>query len=113
MVGSCRAVAPLMQLATFTQTLSGMSAEASHHPSPGAASAYARSGPYQRRDLQSPFLFCHVLGPQIISKLIVGGHLNVLDAIQSGQVELDGNIDELVEFLNLFDNISVSVNGIG
>jgi alkyl sulfatase BDS1-like metallo-beta-lactamase superfamily hydrolase len=46
-------------------------------------------------------------------KLIVGGHLNVLDAIQSGQAELSGDIDDLVAFLNLFDNVSVSTNGIG
>jgi alkyl sulfatase BDS1-like metallo-beta-lactamase superfamily hydrolase len=46
-------------------------------------------------------------------KLIVGGHLNVLDAIQSGQAELSGDIDELVAFLNLFDNVSVSTIGIG
>jgi alkyl sulfatase BDS1-like metallo-beta-lactamase superfamily hydrolase len=46
-------------------------------------------------------------------KLIVGGQLNVLDAIQSGQAELSGDIDELVAFLNLFDNVSVSTNGIG
>jgi hypothetical protein len=36
-----------------------------------------------------------------------------LDAIQSGQAELDGDIDELVEFLNLFDNVSVATHGIG
>jgi alkyl sulfatase BDS1-like metallo-beta-lactamase superfamily hydrolase len=46
-------------------------------------------------------------------KLIVGGQLNVLDAIQSGQAELSGDIDELVAFLNLFDNVSVSTIGIG
>jgi alkyl sulfatase BDS1-like metallo-beta-lactamase superfamily hydrolase len=46
-------------------------------------------------------------------KLIVGGHLNVLDAIQSGQAELDGDIDTLVDFLNLFDNVSVATRGIG
>ena len=46
-------------------------------------------------------------------KLIVGGHLDILDAIQSGQAELDGNMDELVEFLNLFDNLTVNTNGIG
>jgi alkyl sulfatase BDS1-like metallo-beta-lactamase superfamily hydrolase len=40
-------------------------------------------------------------------KLIVGGHLKVLDAIQSGQAELTGNVDDLVEFLNLFDNVSL------
>jgi alkyl sulfatase BDS1-like metallo-beta-lactamase superfamily hydrolase len=46
-------------------------------------------------------------------KLIVGGHLNVLDAVESGQAELSGDIDELVAFLNLFDNVSVSTHGIG
>jgi len=46
-------------------------------------------------------------------KLVVGGHLGILDVIESGQAELDGNIDELVEFLNLFDNVSVSTSGIG
>jgi alkyl sulfatase BDS1-like metallo-beta-lactamase superfamily hydrolase len=46
-------------------------------------------------------------------KLIVGGHLKVLDAIESGQAELDGNTDDLVEFLNLFDNVTVSTNAIG
>ena len=46
-------------------------------------------------------------------KLIIGGHLNVLDAIESGQAELDGNTDDLVEFLNLFDNVTVSTNAIG
>ena len=46
-------------------------------------------------------------------KLIVGGHLGVLDAIDSGQAELSGNVDELVDFLNLFDNVSVSTIGIG
>ena len=46
-------------------------------------------------------------------KLIVGGHLGILDAIDSGQVEFTGDIDELVDFLNLFDNVSVSTLGIG
>jgi alkyl sulfatase BDS1-like metallo-beta-lactamase superfamily hydrolase len=46
-------------------------------------------------------------------KLIVGGHLNVLDAIESGQAELDGNTDDLVAFLSLFDNVTVSTNAIG
>jgi len=40
-------------------------------------------------------------------KLIVGGHLGILDAVESGQVELDGDIDDLVDFLNLFDNLSL------
>jgi len=46
-------------------------------------------------------------------KLIVGGHLDILDAIKSGQAQLDGNVDELVAFLNLFDNLSVQTHGIG
>ena len=46
-------------------------------------------------------------------KLIVGGHLNILDAIESGQAEFSGDIDELVDFVNMFDNISVSTHGIG
>jgi alkyl sulfatase BDS1-like metallo-beta-lactamase superfamily hydrolase len=46
-------------------------------------------------------------------KLIVGGHLNILDAIQSGHVELDGDVNNLVDFLNLFDSLSVQTHGIG
>ncbi len=46
-------------------------------------------------------------------KLIVGGHLNILDAMQSGQVELDGDADDLVDFMYLFDNLSVQTHGIG
>ncbi len=46
-------------------------------------------------------------------KLIVGGHLGILDAVESGQAELSGDIDDLVDFLNLFDNISVQTHGIG
>ena len=46
-------------------------------------------------------------------KLIVGGHLNILDAIESGQADLDGDIDELIEFIHLFDVVSVNSNGIG
>jgi alkyl sulfatase BDS1-like metallo-beta-lactamase superfamily hydrolase len=45
-------------------------------------------------------------------KLIVGGHLEILDAIESGQVELTGNVDNLVDFLNLFDNFSLRTNEI-
>jgi len=45
-------------------------------------------------------------------KLIVGGHLGILDAVESGQVELDGDIDDLVDFLNLFDNLSLRTNEI-
>jgi len=45
-------------------------------------------------------------------KLIVGGHLEILDAIESGQVELTGNVDDLVDFLNLFDNFSLRTNEI-
>jgi len=43
-------------------------------------------------------------------KLIVGGHLGILDAIESGQAELSGDIDDLVDFLNLFDNLSLRTN---
>ncbi len=43
-------------------------------------------------------------------KLIVGGHLGVLDAIESGQAEFDGNVDELIEFLDLFDKLSLRTN---
>ena len=43
-------------------------------------------------------------------KLIVDGHLGVLDAIESGQAKLSGDIDELVEFLNLFDKLSLRTN---
>jgi len=46
-------------------------------------------------------------------KLIVGGHLGILDAIESGQAELSGDIDDLVDFLNLFDNLSLRTNEIG
>ena len=46
-------------------------------------------------------------------KLIVGGHLNILDAIESGQAELTGNTDDIVTFLSLFDNVTVSTNIIG
>ena len=46
-------------------------------------------------------------------KLIVGGYLGILDAIESGQAELSGDIDELVDFLNLFDNFSLVTNEIG
>ena len=46
-------------------------------------------------------------------KLIVGGHLSIFDAIESGQVEFDGDVDELVDFVNLFDNVTVSEHGIG
>jgi alkyl sulfatase BDS1-like metallo-beta-lactamase superfamily hydrolase len=46
-------------------------------------------------------------------KLIVGGHLNILDAIESGQVELEGDVHNLVNFMNLFDNLSVHTHGIG
>jgi alkyl sulfatase BDS1-like metallo-beta-lactamase superfamily hydrolase len=43
-------------------------------------------------------------------KLIVGGHLGVLDVIESGQAEFDGDVDELVDFLNLFDKLSLRTN---
>ena len=43
-------------------------------------------------------------------KLIVGGHLGILDAVESGQAELSGDMDELVDFLNLFDNLSLRTN---
>jgi len=46
-------------------------------------------------------------------KLIVGGHLGILDAVESGQAELSGDIDDLVDFLNLFDNLSLRTNEIG
>jgi len=46
-------------------------------------------------------------------KLIVGGHLGIFDAIDSRQVELTGNVNDLVDFLNLFDNLSVQTHGIG
>ena len=46
-------------------------------------------------------------------KLIVGKHLDILDAIESGQVEFNGNVNNLVEFINLFDNVSVNSHGIG
>jgi len=46
-------------------------------------------------------------------KLIVGGHLGILDAIESGQAELSGDVDDLVDFLNLFDNLSLRTNEIG
>ena len=46
-------------------------------------------------------------------KLIVGGHLSILDAIKSGQAEFTGNKNELVNFIGLFDNLTVSDQGIG
>ena len=46
-------------------------------------------------------------------KLIVGGHLDILDAIESGQAEFNGDVNDLVDILNLFDNISISEHGIG
>jgi len=46
-------------------------------------------------------------------KLIVGGHLGVLDAIDSGQAEFTGEENNLVEFLNLFDNLTIHTHGIG
>jgi alkyl sulfatase BDS1-like metallo-beta-lactamase superfamily hydrolase len=46
-------------------------------------------------------------------KLIVGGHLGILDAVDSGEAQLSGEINDLVDFLELFDNLSVSTHGIG
>ena len=46
-------------------------------------------------------------------KLIVGGHLGIFDAIESEQVELTGNVTDLVDFLNMFDNLTVQTHGIG
>ncbi len=46
-------------------------------------------------------------------KLIVGGHLSILDAIESGEAEFSGETNDLVKFLELFDNLSVSSHGIG
>jgi len=46
-------------------------------------------------------------------KLIVGGHLNISDAIESGQVKFIGEKNDLVNFLNLFDNLTVHTHGIG
>jgi len=43
-------------------------------------------------------------------KLIVGGHLGILDAVESGHAKLSGDIDELVVFLNLFDILSLRTN---
>ena len=46
-------------------------------------------------------------------KLIVGGHLSILDAIESEQVEFTGDQNDLVDFLNLFDNVNIQSHGIG
>ncbi len=46
-------------------------------------------------------------------KQIVGGFLSIEDALDSGQVELFGDTDEITSFINLFDNISVQSQGIG
>jgi alkyl sulfatase BDS1-like metallo-beta-lactamase superfamily hydrolase len=46
-------------------------------------------------------------------KLIVGGHLGILDAVESGQAEFSGDITDLVDFLNLFDSLSLRTNAIG
>jgi len=43
-------------------------------------------------------------------KLMLGGHLAILDAVESGQVEFSGDIDDLVDFLNLFDIVSLRTN---
>ena len=46
-------------------------------------------------------------------KQIIGGNLGILDAIESGQIEFTGDKDDLVEFLSLFDNVTVNTYGIG
>jgi len=45
-------------------------------------------------------------------KQIVGGHLGILDAIQTGKANFVGNQNDLVNFINLFDNLTVQPHGI-
>ena len=46
-------------------------------------------------------------------KLIVGGHLGIVDAIESGQAELTGEMNELVDFIELFDILTFNDHGVG
>ena len=46
-------------------------------------------------------------------KQIVGGHLSIAEAIESEQGEFYGNADDIVEFIELFDDLSVQAQGIG
>jgi alkyl sulfatase BDS1-like metallo-beta-lactamase superfamily hydrolase len=45
-------------------------------------------------------------------KQIVGGHLGILDAIETGKANFVGNQNDLVNFINLFDNLTVQPHGI-
>ena len=46
-------------------------------------------------------------------KLIVGGHLTIANAMDSGQIELSGELDDLAEFFSMFDPLTVSATGTG
>ena len=45
-------------------------------------------------------------------KQIVGGHLSIIDAIQTGQAKFVGNQDDLTDFIKLFDNLTIQKHGI-
>jgi len=45
-------------------------------------------------------------------KLIVGGHLSILNAIQTGQANFTGNQSDLVDFIELFDNLTIQTHGV-
>ncbi len=46
-------------------------------------------------------------------KQIVGGHMTLLEAIQKQNVKFVGNANELIEFIELFDDLTVQNQGIG
>jgi len=46
-------------------------------------------------------------------KLIVGGHLTIANAMDSGQIELSGELDDLAEFFSMFDPLTVSRTATG
>ena len=47
-----------------------------------------------------------------IHKQIVGGHLGILDAIQTGKANFVGNHDDLVNFISIFDTLTIKPYGI-
>ncbi len=46
-------------------------------------------------------------------KLIVGGHLTFLEAIDSAQVQFEGDLNELAEFFSMFDPLTISTTATG
>ena len=46
-------------------------------------------------------------------KLIVGGHLTFLEAIDSAQVQFEGDQNELAEFFSMFDPLTISTTATG